>query len=177
MFGGPVEQGVAPDDETEFRGEPRARPAAQLQHDREQGFLQPARLAGVGGNVGQPLAEDLALAGALVAEEAPRADAQDDRGARAGRRSCECRRCAPWRRPSRTRGNGPRPRRNGPGERSSRARCRRVRAGALQILANGRHRAGLALRASFVSRRWGARRRYRGDADAAAGDHSSASTP
>jgi hypothetical protein len=84
MFGGPVEQGVAPDDETEFRGEPRARPAAQLQHDREQGLLQPARLAGMGGNVGQPLAEDLALAGGLVAEEAPRADAQDDRGAAPG---------------------------------------------------------------------------------------------
>src|SRR5829696_7375043 len=77
----PPQQRVARGYDAQLQGESRSRPAAELEGDRQQSFLQPHGFAGSGGDVGQPLAEDLSLAGRLVAEEAPCSDLELDRDA------------------------------------------------------------------------------------------------
>jgi hypothetical protein len=71
---GPPEQGVAAGEQPQLGREPGPGPAAQFQHDRQQGLLQAVRLASTSGDLGQPLAEDTPFARGLVAKEAPRAD-------------------------------------------------------------------------------------------------------
>jgi len=44
----PLQQGVTSGDDPQFQGQPGARPAAELEGDREQGLLQPHGLAGAG---------------------------------------------------------------------------------------------------------------------------------
>jgi hypothetical protein len=47
----PPQQGVAGGDDAQLQGQPGPRPAAELEGDREQGFLKPIGLAGSGGDV------------------------------------------------------------------------------------------------------------------------------
>ncbi len=49
---------LAASEKPQLVGETGARPAAEFQDDRQERPFQPTRLAGVGGHVGQSLAED-----------------------------------------------------------------------------------------------------------------------